>query len=296
MMKFIVYILVVLGYITSTNAQSFDEKQADAVIRNGTVQELRDLIQSGYDIDHIYQCQTLLTTAIKSAAENPIVKTSPRNALTKIKVLLEAGANYNREPCPGQSLHPIFLTVSLPLLLLQTENELNDILDNNIAKASEYCEIGNLVSKPCKDITKEEREQLRLYFHQTTQLALKNLTPYFTKILKLLLSRHVDLAQTDENKNSILHYAAAMPPEIKTEALNLLLKTGIFVDPQNNDGQTPLFFAYGAENPEAIEALSNAGTDLTMRDNNEMLAHQTKFVIIRPNARADGSFAISVQN
>ena len=296
MLKQICYILAALSYITSVGAQEVDAAKADAIIRNGTVQELRELIQSGYDIDNVYQCQTLLTAAIKSAAENPIVKTSPRNALTKIKILLESGANYNNAPCPNQSLSPIFWAVSLPLLLLQTENELNDILDNNIAKATEYCEIGNIVSKPCKDITKEEREQLRVYFHQTTQTALKDLTPYFTKILKLLLSRNVDLAQTDENKNSILHYAAAMPPEIKTEALNLLLKTGIFVDPQNNDGQTPLFFAYGAENGEAVNLLSSAGADLTMRDKNQMLAHQTKFVIIRPSARADGSLAISVQN
>ena len=296
MFKQLCYILTCLCFINHAIAQDIDDAKAHAIIHNGTIKELQNLLKSGYDIDRVYQCQTLLTAAIKSAAENPATRSSPQNALAKIKLLLDNGANYNQEPCANESLRPIFWAVSLPYLLQQTEEELNQLVENNIQNGTEYCDIPNVVSKPCKEITPEELEQIHQYFHKTTQKALIDLNPYFSKIMQLLLSRHVDLKKTDGKNQTVLHYAASLPPEITTKPLKILLQKGIFVDPQNNDGQTPLFFAYGAHNDKAIELLLDAGADQTMRDKNQMLYNQTKSVIIHPNSYKDGALSIELEN
>ena len=296
MFKRLCYILTCLCFINHAVAQDIDDAKAHAIIRNGTIKELQNLLKSGYDIDRVYQCQTLLTAAIKSAAENPITRSSPQNALTKIQILLDNGANYNQEPCPNESLRPIFWAISLPYLLQQSENELNQMLEEDIQNGTEYCDIPNIISKPCKEISENELQQIRQYIHKTTQKALKDLNPYFTKIMKLLLSRHVDLKKTDGKHQTVLHYAAALPPEITTKPLEILLQKGIFVDPQNDDGQTPLFFAYGIKNKRAVNLLLNAGADLTMRDKNQMLYNQTKSVIIHPNSYKDGALSIELEN
>ena len=112
----------------------------------------------------------------------------------------------------------------------------------------------------------------------------------------IFISRGFRGKKTDGKHQTVLHYAAALPPEITTKPLEILLQKGIFVDPQNDAGQTPLFFAYGIKNKRAVNLLLNAGADLTMRDKNQMLYNQTKSVIIHPNSYKDGALSIELEN
>lgn len=283
-------------FIFSSQAQAYDDAQAQAIVLQGTPKDVYKLVKSGYDVNRVYKCQTLLNTAIKSAAENLAVNEHPENALKKIRILLNGGADYNQLPCKGQSLRPIFWAAALPLILQQTENELNDILDANIKQGTEYCDLPKLFSKACKEITPEEREQARRYFHKMTLHSIARLDPYFTEIVKLLLRRGVDLRKTDERGQTVLHYAASMPSEITTEPLALLLKKGIAVDTQNYDQRTPLFFAYGAHNEAAVKLLLDAGADPTMRDMYGILPNKTKSVTLDRTARQDGSISIYLKN
>jgi ankyrin repeat protein len=229
-------------------------------------------------------------------AENLAVNDHPENALQKIKILLDNGANYNQKACPTTSLSPIFWAVSLPLLLQQTEDELNLGLDESMKDSTDYCDIPKIVSKPCKQITPEEREKIRDYFHQSTIDSIKKLNPYFTKLIKLLIKRGADLTQTDERGQTVLHYAASMPKEITTEPLKILLEKGIDVDTQNLEKHTPLFFAYGAHNQSAINLLLDAGADPTMRDIEGILPKESKSVTLERTTHEDGSISIHLEN
>lgn len=290
--------LLLTSFILIQAAPSFayDDFHAHAVVLNGTPHDVFKLVKSGYDLNRVYQCQTLLNTAIKSAAENLAVTDHPEDALKKIRILLNNGADYNQLPCKNQSLRPIFWAATLPLILQDTEKELNDMLDRDIEQGTEYCDLPHLFSKSCKEITPEEREQARQYFHQTTLESVKRLNPYFTEIVKLLLRRGVDLTKTDERGQTVLHYAASMPEEITTEPLRLLLKKGIAVDTRNIDKRTPLFFAYGAHNQAAVDLLLEAGADPTMTDMYGILPNKTKSVTLDRTARQDGSISIYLKN
>ncbi len=296
-MRFLYSLLLYLFFIAlSFPVQAYDDAQAHAIVLQGTPKDVYKLVKSGYDLNRVYQCQTLLNTAIKSVAENLAVTDHPEDALKKIRILLNSGADYNQLPCKNQSLRPIFWAVALPLILKQTENELNMIFDENIKEGIDYCDIPRLFSKTCKEITPEEREKAREYFHQSTIDSIKRLNPYFTEIVKLLLRRGVDLKKTDERGQTVLHYAASISQEITTEPLKLLLKKGIAVDTQNIDKRTPLFFAYGAHNDAVIEMLLDAGADPTMRDMYGILPNKTKSVTLDRTARQDGSISIYLKN
>ena len=295
MRKFGTFIFAFLACCRLASAQIYDDAQAHAIVLQGTPQDVYKLVKSGYDLDRVYQCQTLLTTAIKSAAENLAVNEHPEYALEKIKILLNNGANYNQEGCPNKSLRPIFWAISLPLLLQQTENELNETLDKNIKEGTDYCDIPKIVSKPCAQITSEEREQIRKYFQESTLESIKVLNPHFSEIVKLLIKRGVDLTKTDERGQTVLHYAAAMPKEITTEPLKILLDKGIFVDPLNPEKHTPLFFAYGAQNKAAVNLLLDAGADPTMVDIDGILPNKSKSVTLERSTHEDGSISIHLE-
>ena len=296
MLKLLLILLSFLTYSSMALAQVYEDAQAHAIVLQGSPQDVYNLVQSGYDLDRPYQCQTLLTTAIKSTAENLAVNDHPEDALKKIKILLNHGANYNQEGCPNESLRPIFWAISLPLILQQTENELNEILDFKIKEGTDYCDVPRIFSKPCNQITPEEREQARQYFHDSTIKSIKILNPYFVKIVKLLLKRGVDLTKTDERGQTVLHYAAAMPKEITTEPLKILLDKGIFVDPLNPEKHTPLFFAYGAHNDAAVKLLLDAGADPTRLDQEGILPDKSKSVTLERTTHKDGSISIHLEN
>jgi hypothetical protein len=296
MYRFVAIALSFLMYSNSLYAQSYSDAQAHAIVSQGTVKDVYKLIKSGYNLDNVYQCKTLLITAIESAAENLVTNEQPENALKKIKLLLDNGANYNQNACEGKSLPPIFWAISLPLLLQETENELNTVLDESMKNKGEYCDIAKIVSKECTQITPEEREKIRTYFRENTISSIKKLNPYFVKIVKLLIKKGANINKTDERGQTVLHYAAAMPKEITTESLKLLLDKGIFVDTQNPEKHTPLFFAYGTQNKTAINLLLDAGADPTMRDIEGYLPHHSKSVSIERTSHEDGSISIHLKN
>lgn len=296
MKKLFLILLLICCNISYVYGETMEDAKAIAIVLQGTPEDVLKLAKSGYDLNRVYNCQTPLTAAISSAAENLAVSDSPKDALKKIRILLDNGSDYNQEPCPGKSLRPIFWAVTLPLILKQTEIELNEGLDENIRNGTDYCEIPNVISKPCNEITPEEREKARQYFHESTVKSIKALSPYFTEIVKLLLRRGVDLRKKDTKNQSVLHYAASVPEEMSDEPLKLLLKRRISVDLRNTDTFTPLFFAYGAHNKKSVELLLDAGADPTMVDKEGYLPKQSKTVKFNRTERTDRSISIKLEN
>ena len=73
--SFLIFVIVMLSAASlqaqNTSSQISDE-QAHEIVLNGTPDDIKKLIQSGYDVNKVYLCNTLLNTAIKSLVQSQI--------------------------------------------------------------------------------------------------------------------------------------------------------------------------------------------------------------------------------
>ena len=276
-------------------ARAFDDAQAHAIVLEGTPRAVKQLVDSGYDLDRVYQCKTLLTTAIQSAAYNPLYNEHPEYALQKIQILLNAGANYNQDACPQHSLRPLFWAVTLPFQLRANSQDILASVEKNIDDGIDYCDIPHLISKPCKEITPEEKETIREYINDLTTEAEKELNPYFARIAKFLIQRGANLDKKDEKNQTILHYLVSIKNESFLELLKYTLSKNIPADPLNKEGYTPIFFAYGAQNPQAANLLIEAGANAARRDKDGYLPIHAHAVTFNNTSREDDSIDVVLE-
>lgn len=271
--KFITLIIIAF-YTGSSFAQNattqIDDKQAFEAILTGTPNDVKKLIQNRYDVNKVYLCNTPLTTAVKSAIYGIQQQTYPTAALEKIKILTEAGADVNMVPCSGNGMSALNWAIILPGQFKNMGNISVAIFNNMIQKGVGQCDLPPIISKPCKDITAFEKENINKTIHASFVEMGKQWTPYFMEIIDYLVSNGANINGNDLNRKQVMpiHLAASNPQEITLEPLKYLIQKGADINIQDSDGNTPLFWAYGTQNHNAVEILKKAGADINIKNKN----------------------------
>lgn len=299
MMKFLM--ILFLLFMTERCASLYlafniSDEKAHEIVGLGSPDEVKKLIQNGYSINKVYKCNTLLNTAIKSAVYGTQMKLPPEFALEKVKILINEGADVNLVPCPGKSLSPLYWAVSLPALVGNIEQMANLIFDKMIIKGVDICYLPHVISKPCKDVTPEDREKIRKEINSAYTILARHWTPYFMEIIKILVNEGASINgnKYSGDQTAPIHLATMNPPEITIEPLKFLIQQGADINILDVNGNTPLFWAYGAKNDKAIELLKNAGANEMIRNKNGLLYNEIMALPI--HVWGNGTDELKIQN
>jgi len=245
-----------------STVSSISDEQAHEIVFNGTPDDVRKLVQNGYNVNKVYLCNTLLNEAVKSSARGKNARKHPTYALEKIKILVNAGADVNLIPCPGLSMPALHWAVSLPDELKYLEVDANKVIDEKIKNKIGQCNFPGIVVKPCEEVTLEERKKIRMAIKDAMQLAYNTFSPYFMEIIDFLTTNGADInLKAGTLETAPLHIAAANPKEITLAPLQYLIKKGADLNIQDKNGNTPLFWAYGVRNDNVIDILIKSGAD-----------------------------------
>lgn len=262
--------LVIFGNVCFKNHNAIaaiSDEQAHEIVLNGTPDDVKKLLQSGYDVNKVYSCNTLLITAIKSAARGMHAHTEPFYASEKIKILIDAGADVNAYPCPEKSMRPLAWAVTLPK---QMELEGDDIFKNiekKIKEGQEYCDFSEFISKPCKDISEQEEKQIQESIKKDFEIAIEHSKSNFINVIEILINNGADINKTDVQHQSLLHHAVINPQYVSLDFIKYLVEQGANINAQDDNGNTPLFTAFGLKNKKAVEALIKLGADTNIQAN-----------------------------
>ena len=94
------------------------------------------------------------------------------------------------------------------------------------------------------------------------QLAYSAFPPYFIEIIDFLVESGADInLKAGTIGTAPLHIAATNPQDVTLEPLQYLIAKGANLNIQDNNGNTPLFWAYGVNNAKAVDILINAGAN-----------------------------------
>ena len=267
---FLIFVIILLNAASlqaqNTPSQISDE-QAHEIVLNGTPDDVKKLIQSGYDVNKVYNCNTLLNTAIKSAARGEDSDENPSYAVDKVKILVNAGADVNLIPCDGFSMTALNWAVSLPMHTYSLEQEIYSKL-NTLPQKEGECNFPGIVSKPCKSISQEDLKKIKETIHSSFVIKNKYLVPYFMEIIRCLVEHGANVNSNSENgmKTAPIHLAAMNNEEITLEPLEYLIRNGANVNVLDAMGNTPLFYAFGRGNTKAIKLLKDSGANIKIRN------------------------------
>ena len=166
---FLFFVIVMLS-VASLQAQNIpsqiSDEQAHEIVLKGTPDDVKKLIQSGYDVNKVYLCNTLLNEAVRSAARGKNANKHPEYALEKIKTLVNSGADINLIPCDGFSMTALNWAVSLPMHTYSLEQEIYSKL-NTLPQKEGECNFPGIVSKPCKSISQEDLKKIKETIHSS---------------------------------------------------------------------------------------------------------------------------------
>lgn len=259
-------------------ASQISDEQAQYIALHGTIDDMKKLLQSDYNVNKVYQCSTLLIMAVKSAARGKYAQKSPTMALEKVKLLVNAGANINFIPCQGNSMSALHWAVFLPSELKYLEIDANKVIDEQIKNKLGECNFPGVVSKPCGEVTPEEREKIRNAVKTAVQLAYNTFTPHFMEIINFLVinGADVNLRPKGEFNQTPIYLAAINPEEITLEPLKYLIQHGAVINIQDDDGNTPLFWAYGVGNDIIVNLLLNAGADKNIKNKENLFYNEVR--------------------
>lgn len=266
----VVFFNVGVSYAQNKVPQISDE-EAHEIVLMGTAEDVKKLIQSGYDVNKIYSCNTLLTSAIKSTAWGLQQQQLPTVALEKVKILVNNGANVNFVPCAENKsgMEPLNWVFSLPILIQYMGDMSITAFNQRINMGIGECSLPPIISKPCKDVTKEERNQINNTIRTSFAEIGKQWNPYFIEIADYLIKNGANINGNKKNRKAVMpiHLAASYPV-----LLSYLIKNGADINVQDEDGNTPLFWANGEK--ESIEILIKAGANKDIRNKNGSLYSQ----------------------
>lgn len=278
-------------------AQAFlkQDERAHEIVGQRTPEEVKELLQSGYNVNKVYGCNTLLNTAVKSAVYGTHAKLPPEFALEKIKILVEAGADINIIPCQGKSMSVLDWAITLPTIIENIEQTANAIFDQMIHDGTEECNLPGVVSKPCKNITSEDKKKIETSLHSAYIVMGKLWTPHFMEIIKYLVEHGANINGNNANGRKIapIHLATMNSSEITLEPLKYLIQQKVDVNLQDADGNTPLFYAYGSQNREAIQLLQQAGADENIKNKHGSLYNEITTTHIHAIIDRNGNMRIS---
>ena len=274
--------LLVVNFASAQEpASQISDEQAHEIVLNGTPDDVKKLLETGYDVNKIYHCNTLLITAIKSASRGKYTQKSPSMALEKVKILVTAGSDINKIACPNNSMSALSWAISLPSHTFNLEQEIYLKLDN-ISQTTGKCNFPEIVSKPCKDITLEDIKKIKKSIHDAFIVKNKYLVPHFMSIIKYLVDNGAQVNAYEENGMKIapIHLAAMNSEEITLEPLKYLIEKNANVNVTDVMGNTPLFFAFGSGNMKAVKLLLNSGADTKMKNMEGLLYDQVTSELI----------------
>ena len=276
---FLIFVIILLNAASlqaqNTPSQISDE-QAHEIVLNGTPDDVKKLIQSGYDVNKVYLCNTLLNTAIKSILNiQNFGDKAPQYAVEKLKYLISLGADVNQETCTDNARIPLTLVLKIPMEMQGLELIAERAIEEKLNNENEYCDIAGIISKPCKEVTEDEEKLLKSLVHQSFDKTKKNFVPYLMEMMKILVSNGADVNKKDTIRNRTpLHHAVELPSKLTTEPLIYLIHNGANVNAKDINGDTPLFFAAGLNNNDAVRILISAGADTNIRNNEGLLYNQ----------------------
>lgn len=241
------------------------------IILGGKPSDVKQLLEAGYDVNGNYACTSMLNKAIQSLIANEDDMSTPDDSIEKIKIIIEAGADVNLEVC---RMTPLAVATSLPAQIKEVAARYSKTIDSQMDSSPDMCNV-NGISKPCKQTTSEEREQMKKEVFKIFAEEQKKLEPYFAKIVDILVESGADINKKS-NGVTPLHFASNIPQGGSTKLLEHLLKKGANPNIQDFQGSTPLFVANFANNKEVIDILIRAGADTTIRNNEGLLYHEFK--------------------
>ena len=276
-----------VSYAQNISSQISDE-QAHEIVLTGTPDDVKKLIQSGYDVNGVYLCNTLLNTAIKSMVKGPNAQ-FPNYAIEKVKILIEAGADVNKVGCE-QVLSPLEWVAILPLQFVEAEHDEIQALESLIKTGTDYCNLPNIISKPCKDITPAELISIKKSIHEIYLKAKEKHNPLFLDMLEILINNKANIHQIDFAGQTVLHRASLTPKGETLELMKYLILKGADVNAKDSNGNTPLFIAYAVNNNDAVNLLIASGADVSIKNNFGVTYKQIVGTRKRDIYQEDGTF------
>ena len=288
---FLIFVIILLNAASlqaqNTPSQISDE-QAHEIVLTGTPDDVKKLIQSGYDVNGVYLCNTLLNTAIKSMVKGPNAQ-FPNYAIEKVKILIEAGADVNKVGCE-QVLSPLEWVAILPLQFVEAEHDEIQALESLIKTGTDYCNLPNIISKPCKDITPSELISIKKSIHEIYLKAKEKHNPLFLDMLEILINNKANIHQIDFAGQTVLHRAALTPKGETLELMKYLILKGADVNAKDSNGNTPLFIAYAVNNNDTVNLLIASGADVSIKNNFGVTYKQIVGTRKRDIYQEDGTF------
>ena len=235
------------------------------IMLEGTPDDLRKLINGGFDINSAYNGTTPLFKAIGNipyAFGALTSQISPDNALEKVKIVLEAGANPNQESGSKLRILPLESAIHIPFKIHAYEKGFYDVLVDVIKSGidNNYC-IANF-AKSCDAVTQEDLDLLKYKINQAYKIASQGVDGYVLKTVALLVENGADVNAKSSDGKPVIFSALVGTNSTNLEILKFLISIGADVNIRDAQGNTPLFYAFG--NQEAVDILLAAGADKSL--------------------------------
>ena len=293
---FLIFVIILLNAASlqaqNTPSQISDE-QAHEIVLTGTPDDVKKLIQSGYDVNKVYLASTLLITAVKSASYATQTHSTPQQALEKIRILVEAGAKVDITPHAGFAMTALDWAIVSPVKAMEAENLVNKIFEEKIVKGEGQCKIPNVIDKPCKDITAEDKKVIKKAIHSVYVTIVKKWMPNYMEIIKYLIANGSNINNNSNVKKiTPIHLATMNPSEITIEPLIFLIQHGANINVQDEDGNTPLFWAYGSGDKQIVLLLKEAGADENIKNHKGLLYNQVTAIKTKVNIGEDNQLTV----
>lgn len=256
---------------TSAISSPQDNLKIKRILLSGTPEDVTQLVAKGINVNDDYGCSSMLNKAIQSLIRNEDPNGTPEDTIEKVKILIKAGADVNKEIC---KITPLAMAVTLPEQGRRIEKKFMKVLNANINPPTGICTVSG-IDKPCKDTNREEKAQMREELHKGFSGELKKNESYILEIITLLLDNGADINKPSYGISPLI-FAANTPEEGGVTILKFLLEKGANPNVKDFQGSTPLFVANFADNKEAIKLLIDSGADITIRNNSGKLYYEFK--------------------